>query len=148
MARSFRISVVLGFLMAAVLPASAIAAGWEAHLAVMTKSAKCRGAIFGLDATQWAGQNARLAESDNLKALINALNKQTPFPGTTLYGIHFATTHMDAHSITLKHGADGAVFIKTSKALSMCLFNEKDVTPAAALTATQQLATHLVSIGF
>lgn len=123
---------------------------WETNLAKLTSAIKCRGALYGHDAVQWAGRSQVTAAVDEVKYLLAGFaNPASLFAtGPKVETLKYMATRADGTVIVLKLGPKGCVFVKTAKTMIGCLFEEANVTPANALIATQKFASYIKSLGF
>ena len=124
--------------------------GWDAHLAKLTSTVKVKAGIFGLDHSQWAGKSTLTLPMDELKYIILGFDKSKDIlrSGVKINGTTYMATKADNKIIVLKHGRDGAVCLKTVKAVIISKFNEADATPLQVVTASENFADYLKKLGF
>ena len=121
---------------------------WEAHLKQLsTKVPKSKCALYGHDSTFWAGNRFDAAE---VKYIISGFGdpKILLASGPKLDGKKYMATRADDHLIVIKQGQDGALFLKTSRSVIACKFNEADITPANANIAVQAFGEQMKTLGF
>lgn len=106
--------------------------------------------MYGLDGVQWAGMTEVKATRTEIQKIIAGFANPTSIrtTGPTVEGVKYMTTRAEPLLITLKYGSKGAVFAKSTKALTGCLFDETTTTPARALLATLQYVDYLKSFGY
>lgn len=123
---------------------------WEAHLAKMAANSKCKAAIFGLDGAQWAGLTQWNPKPDEMKYTLGGFANPDTLrqKGPTLAGVKYMATVLTSDRIALKKSDQGVVLAKTAKAVAVCAFSEKDLSPLQATAAVQGFAHYLQSIGF
>lgn len=124
---------------------------WDAHLAKLSNSVKnSHCGLFGHDGVQWAGHAALPLPAEEAKYIIGGFSNPGSLfaSGPKVQGEKFMCTRGDNSLIILKHGTKGLVALKTAKCVSMCKFDESDVTPANANIAVQKFGEYLKTIGF
>lgn len=126
--------------------------GWDAHLAKLQETvAKGRPALFGLDGSQWAGQDKLAPSAAEMEAILKGFSDADALhaKGVSVEGSKYIATRTDGTLIIGRKGPKGVIFAKTPKAIVALAFDELDGnTPQSALTAVQSFVEYLKGLGF
>ncbi|KAL6053572.1 profilin, required for normal timing of actin polymerization in response to thermal stress [Balamuthia mandrillaris] len=108
-----------------------------------------KGAIFGLDGSQWAVSPGFQPSAAEVKALIAGFsdNNSVRTNGLTVAGTKYLTIRADDRSIYGKKGATGVTCVKTTKAVLVGLYDDK-IQPGQCANVVERLADYLIGQGY
>jgi len=125
---------------------------WDGHLAKLTSAAKVQGYLVGLDGTKWAPAAPQAGDptKDQLAVITAAFANAGPVraSGPILGATKYMITRADDQLIIGKKGTSGFIATKSAKSMQIALFDEANITPAAANIAVQKFSDYIKGIGF
>ncbi|KAF8483536.1 profilin [Russula ochroleuca] len=124
---------------------------WQAYVDTnLVGSGKLsRAAILGLGGGIWATSPGYTLSNEEQKAILASYKDltHTQANGLRLAGEKFFTLRADNRSIYLKKGGDGAVLVKTSKAILIAEYTAP-IQAAEATQVVESLADYLISVKY